>query len=74
MMKSVVQMYVGHQMLSTRRWSCALTKSVEFWLRTVEKMGLLLSYDSKAPPHMIAGPMQTGEARRRTTTPVDIDI
>ena len=26
-----------------RGWSCAITKSFEFWLRTVEKMGLTLS-------------------------------
>ena len=26
-----------------RGWSCAITKSFEFWLRTVEKMGLILS-------------------------------
>ena len=25
-----------------RGWSCAITKSFEFWLRTVEKMGLIL--------------------------------
>jgi len=27
-----------------RGWSCAITKSFEFWLRTVEKMGLILKY------------------------------
>ena len=26
-----------------RGWSCAITKSFEFWLRTVEKIGLTLS-------------------------------
>ena len=26
-----------------RGWSCAITKSFEFWLRTVEKMGSILS-------------------------------
>ena len=26
-----------------RVWSCAITRSFEFWLRTVEKMGLILS-------------------------------
>ena len=31
-----------------RGWSCAITKSFEFWLRTDEKMGLTLS-----PSHMI---------------------
>ena len=27
-----------------RGWSCAITKSFEFWLRTDEKMGLTLSH------------------------------
>ena len=27
-----------------RGWSCAITKSFEFWLRTVEKMGLILMH------------------------------
>jgi len=27
-----------------REWSCPITKSFEFWLRTVEKMGLILSH------------------------------
>ena len=32
-----------------RGWSCAITKSFEFWLRTDEKMGLTLSYASWTP-------------------------
>ena len=31
-----------------RGWSCAITKSFEFWLRTVEKMGLTLSLSHHA--------------------------
>ena len=30
-----------------RGWSCAITKSFEFWLRTDEKMGLTLSHMNK---------------------------
>ena len=33
-----------------RGWSCAITKSFEFWLRTVEKMRLTLKYHSIDPP------------------------
>ena len=32
-----------------RGWSCAITKSFEFWLRTVEKMGLILSPNAWTP-------------------------
>ena len=33
-----------------RGWSCAITKSFEFWLRTDEKMGLTLSHMVHRPP------------------------
>ena len=33
-----------------RGWSCAITKSFEFWLRTDEKMGLTLSHTIIDPP------------------------
>ena len=33
-----------------RGWSCAITKSFEFWLRTDEKMGLTLSHMHCRPP------------------------
>ena len=33
-----------------RDWSCAITRSFEFWLRTVEKMGLTLSHMMHRPP------------------------
>jgi len=35
---------LGINCLVPRGWSCALTKSVEFGLRTVEKMGSILSF------------------------------
>ena len=34
-----------------RGWSCAITKSFEFWLRTVEKMGLILSMMHRPPSY-----------------------
>ena len=33
-----------------RGWSCAITKSFEFWLRTDEKMGLTLNHMIARPP------------------------
>ena len=45
-----------------RGWSCAITKSFEFWLRTVEKMGLTLSL---SPSHHIIDPL-LGRAHRLT--------
>ena len=46
-----------------RGWSCAITKSFEFWLRTVEKMGLILSHDiipsqysADPPSHVTSSP------------------
>ena len=40
-----------------RGWSCAITKSFEFWLRTVEKMGSILSASYHRPPsHLVIHP------------------
>ena len=56
MLKSAVQMYVGHQMLSTTGMElCVLTISFEFWLRIVEKMGLIPLHMVHSPPSYAAG-------------------
>ena len=47
-----------------RGWSCAITKSFEFWLRTVEKMGLILI-------HMIDPPFRVRHAIMRQDLPRD---
>ena len=42
-------------------WSCAITKSFEFWLRTVEKMGLILSHVvHRSPPCTACRPRRIG--------------
>ena len=43
MLKSAVQMYVGHQLLSTAGMELCTYQKLRIRLRTIENMGLILS-------------------------------
>ena len=54
MLKSAVQTYVGHQMVSATGTELCTYQKFRIWLRTVENMGLLLSLSLKLLPELVA--------------------